>query len=257
MKSLIELLLSMVGLVIIKKSTFERLSARKSAFFVKVDVDFALTFNEAFGDKINEMLQKSKSQLRQDLFVLTVLNFKNNGYFVEFGAADGVHLSNTFLLEKKFNFTGILAEPNPSQWKNLTKRRNVIFENRCVWKKSGEKLLFVDSGDLSTISSFSDSDKHAQARKQGKHFEVDTISLTDMLEQHGAPSSIDYLSIDTEGSEYEILNAHDFDRFKFQVITVEHNFTEQRKKIFDLLTAKGYVRKHTELSHFEDWYVLK
>lgn len=125
----------MFGLAITKSSTMDALRGRKSDFFVKVDIDFALTFHEVFGDKLIELLWKSKSQFRQDLFVLTELNFKHNGYFVEFGASDGVNLSNTFLLEKEFNFVGILAEPNPSEWKDLRKHRNVIFEDRCVWKR--------------------------------------------------------------------------------------------------------------------------
>jgi FkbM family methyltransferase len=256
MKDSIKYLFSMLGLAVTKKSTMDELLTRKTDFFVRADIEFALTFNEVFGDKLLDLMQKSKSQIRQDLFVISELNFKSNGYFVEFGAADGVHLSNTYLLEKEFNFDGILAEPNPSQWKDLRVHRNVKFEDKCVWSKSGDKLRFVDSGDLSTVSNFSDSDMHAEIRKAGKRFEVDTISLTDMLEKHDAPSIIDYLSIDTEGSEYEILSAHNFDRFKFKVITVEHNYTKQRESIFDLLTANGYRRKHPELSHFDDWYVL-
>lgn len=133
----------------------------------------------------------------------------------------------------------------------------MLYSKIGAFGKECEKLLFVDSGGKSAISSFADSDMHAQKRKSGKLIEVNTISLTDMLEKHGAPSLIDYLSIDTEGSEYEILSAHDFDRFKFKVITVEHNFTERRGLIFDLLTAKGYMRKYTELSHVDDWYVLQ
>ena len=56
----------------------------------------------------------SKSQenrIPMDLFVLQHLDFKKNGYFVEFGAADGKYLSNTYLMEKKFGWKGILCEP--------------------------------------------------------------------------------------------------------------------------------------------------
>ena len=247
----------MLGLAITKKATMDELLVRKSDFFARNDMKFAITFHEKFGENFFDLMEKSKSQIRQDLFVLSELNLKRNGYFVEFGATDGVNLSNTFLLEKEFDFDGILAEPNPNQSKTLRENRHVNFEEKCVWIRSGDTLKFVDSGDLSTISDFSASDLHAESRKRGKRFDVDTISLTDMLVKHSAPSLIDYLSIDTEGSEYEILNAHDFDRFKFRVITVEHNYTEQREKIFNLLTDKGYVRKHTELSHWDDWYVLQ
>ena len=86
---------------------------------------------------------------------------------------------------------------------------------------------------------------------------VETISLLDMLDKFDAPRHIDYLSIDTEGSEYEILRDFDFDKYKFSVITCEHNQTETRDRIYDLLTGKGYVRKMEDLSQQDDWYVLK
>ena len=78
-----------------------------------------------------------------------------------------------------------------------------------------------------------------------------------MLKQFEAPKLIDYLSIDTEGSEYKILQAFDFDLYKFKVITCEHNFGKNREKIFNLLIRNGYSRKFEHISKYEDWYVLK
>jgi hypothetical protein len=63
------------------------------------------------------------------------------------------------------------------------------------------------------------------------------------------------LSVDTEGSEYEILKTFDFNKFSFGIITVEHNYTLQRELIFELLTNNGYKRKYENVSEFEDWYV--
>jgi hypothetical protein len=85
---------------------------------------------------------------------------------------------------------------------------------------------------------------------------VRTISLNDLLQKHNAPAEIDYLSIDTEGSEFEILNAFDFSKHRVKVITCEHNYTEMREKIFKLLTENGYSRIYVEFSGFDDWYVL-
>ena len=56
-------------------------------------------------------MQASPAQLFQDLFALFALNLKKNGVLVEFGATNGVNLSNTVLLERQFGWTGILAEP--------------------------------------------------------------------------------------------------------------------------------------------------
>ncbi|MBT8424683.1 MAG: FkbM family methyltransferase, partial [Silicimonas sp.] len=190
-----------------------------------------------------------------DIFVLLELNWKRGGYFVEFGATDGKTLSNTYLLEKEYGWTGLLAEPSASQRKDIAAVRNARIETKCVWSRTGETLVFNDIGDLSTIDAFSTSDFHAEARSGGTRYEAQTISLTDMLAAHDAPQDIDYLSIDTEGSEFEILAAHDFSKYAFKVITCEHNYAEERQKIADLLASKGYVRKYEKASKFDDWYV--
>ena len=202
-------------------------------------------------------LAKSKSQLRQDLFVLSELDFKKNGFFVEFGATNGIDLSNTYLLETEFQWNGILAEPARCWHGDLMHNRRCRIETNCVWSKSGATLTFneVDAAELSTISEYSSSDLHHRARTRGRNYDVRTISLADLLEKYDAPRQVDYLSIDTEGSEYEILSSLDLDRYRFRVITCEHNYTSARQRIYDLLTARGYVRKFEEISAFDDWYV--
>lgn len=199
----------------------------------------------------------SKSQIKQDIFVLSETGFKKMGYFVEFGATDGVTLSNTYLLETKFDWKGIVVEPLKSKHSLLTRNRNCHVENLCVWSESGKILQFNETSnpDLSTIEEFSSSDFHSEARRGGSIFNVKTISLYDLLEKHNAPKHIDYLSIDTEGSEYEILKNFDFEKYVFKIITIEHNYTSMRDKIFTLLTSKGYKRKYENLSQFDDWYV--
>jgi FkbM family methyltransferase len=202
-------------------------------------------------------IEGTKSQLFQDLFVLFHTQKKRNGFFVEFGAADGVLMSNTYLLEKYYGWTGIVAEPARPHKHSLRTNRQCIVENRCVWSNSNENLIFNEAPltDHSTIEQFTDSDMHGEGRKAGTRYNVETISLTDLLDFHRAPRQIDYLSIDTEGSEFEILKAFDWRAYSFDVITVEHNHTEQRAKILDFLTTKGYQRKFEDVSEVDDWYV--
>ena len=107
----------------------------------------------------------------------------------------------------------------------------------------------------STIDSFSDVDLHAASRSDGLRYEVETVSLNDLLAFWNAPRRIDYLSIDTEGSELDILQHFDFAAYDVRLITVEHNHTAQRPLIHDLLTAKGFRRKFESLSNVDDWYV--
>ena len=220
------------------------------------DLDLLLTLPEEHATRLLKLLKTSESQLRQDIFVLSELNFKRDGFFVEFGAADGVKLSNTYLLEKVFDWKGILAEPAKCWEAQLRKNRKAYVETSCVYHKSGRTVVFneTDIAELSTINTFSSSDGHHQHRQKGRTYRVNTISLIDLLKKYDAPDVIDYLSIDTEGSEYDVLRVFDFKKYTFRVITCEHNYSPVRNKIYELLTPHGYVRKFPGLSKFDDWY---
>jgi FkbM family methyltransferase len=212
----------------------------------------------SFLEFCTEHLTQSRGQLFQDLMVLYFLNEKQNGYFVEFGATNGLSLSNSYLLEKSYGWNGILAEPAPIWHRELERNRAVEIDHRCVWTKSGETLHFNQThhAELSTISDFASSDFHAASRASFDPFEVRTISLCDLLTEHNAPKKIDYLSVDTEGSEFEILSAFDFAKYDVSVITVEHNYHEtKRPLICELLTGQGYRRVLEQFSLFDDWYV--
>jgi FkbM family methyltransferase len=202
-------------------------------------------------------LIQSNSQLFQDLLVLYCLNYKRIGYFVEFGATDGIKLSNTYLLEKDYGWTGILCEPGKIWQNGLAKNRTALIDYRCVWSKSGEYFSFNQApmAELSTLESFNDSDSHADSRKDGLVYQVETVSLNDLLEYHNAPLKIDYLSIDTEGSELDILAAFNFSKYDITIITVEHNYSAKRGPIFDLLVKNGYKRIFDTISSFDDWYI--
>lgn len=221
------------------------------------DIDFLKVQSDESLRPILDNLAHSKAQLRQDLFVLAQTNFKKNGFFVEFGATNGIKLSNTYMLEKQFGWHGILAEPAQMWHKALKENRIAHIETNCVWKETGQTLTFdqVYEGELSTISDFSHSDDHQESRKTKKTYDVTTISLLDLLQKHKAPQIIDYLSVDTEGSEFEILNAFDFSQYDIRLITVEHNYTENREHLYNLLNQNGFKRCFEEVSQFDDWYI--
>lgn len=199
--------------------------------------------------------QLSRSQLGQDLWILKQLNWKRGGFFVEFGATDGVLLSNTWLLEKHFDWQGICAEPNPKLFQRLQQNRTCTLSSACVYRSTGEQMRFVLADAVGGLEDLGRGDEHADKRKTyaeaGEVVEVTTISLMDLLDQHAAPVVIDYLSIDTEGSELSILEGIDWCRYQFRCITVEHNFTEQRQSIKNLLEGQGYERQE---ARWDDWY---
>ena len=119
--------------------------------------------------------------------------------------------------------------------------------------------MFTEASDpeLGTLSKYSDGDSHADERQNGRNYEVETVSLCDLLSEHQSPNYIDYLSIDTEGSEFEILRTFDFERYSFGLISVEHNFTANRLEIYNVLTRAGYCRVLMEVSGQDDWYVSR
>jgi len=205
--------------------------------------------------KILEIKGKTKAQLKQDLFVLLETNFKKNGFFVEFGATNGLDLSNTWLLEKEYGWNGILAEPAKAYHESIRKNRSCHIDEGCVWSESNSFIDFMEcqSGELSTISKFKNLDFHK--REESEIYKVKTISLNDLLKKYNAPKKIEYLSIDTEGSELEILNNFNFKEYEFGIITCEHNFNNNRQKIKNLLFKNGYKQKYAGFSDFDDWYV--
>jgi FkbM family methyltransferase len=207
------------------------------------------------------MLRGSKSQICQDVFVACHLKLwkktSAHRYFVEFGATDGVAMSNTYIFEKRFGWKGLLIEP-ARVWKSrLIENRSCDLDFRCVFNVTGENIEFNESEDAvySTIQHFSQTDTHFEKREIGSKYLVETVTLHDVLESHNAPKVIDYLSIDTEGSEFLILKALDFSLWTFRVITVEHNFTPQRELINELLTLNGYRRVLDNISYMDDWYI--
>jgi hypothetical protein len=85
-------------------------------------------------------------------------------------------------------------------------------------------------------------------------YEVNTISLLGLLQKYDAPSTIDFMSIDTEGSEFDILNNFDWSRYKINALCIEHNYTNARQKIYELLVGNGYKRVYEGISGADDWY---
>ncbi|MCY3674231.1 MAG: FkbM family methyltransferase [Paracoccaceae bacterium] len=210
-------------------------------------------------DKVVKNIPHSKSQFYQDLFALSILDFKIDGYFVEFGAEDGINISNSYLLEKKFGWNGILAEPSRGPQNELLKNRDVHIDFDCVWQSSNENVTFweLEFGSMSGMKTSLQNrtqiiGKHLKTRKS---YTVNTVSLNDLLKRYDAPYEMDYLSIDTEGTELEILNTFDFNKYSFSVITIEHNYTSDREGQYELLTKNGYKRILENVSKIDDWYI--
>lgn len=210
--------------------------------------------NKTLEGFLNFCQYKNKfSQLDQDLLALYL--FDKPGFFVEFGATDGVSLSNTKLLESSYGWNGILCEPSKFYQEDLIRNRSSRIDFRCVSDVTGQRVEFsqCDVPELSSMSSHIDSDHWYETRKNNQTYDVETVSLDDLLLQNNAPKTIEYISIDTEGSEYTILNNFSFD-WDVKLFTIEHNYAKNRDNIFAIMVKNGYRQIFSEVSQWDDWY---
>lgn len=186
------------------------------------------------------------SQAGQDEWVYNLI--RNKGFFVDVGAYDGVQTSNTYFLEQK-GWEGICIEANADVFKKLVKNRRSTNVNQAVTDHSGVCMFGID--------------------KIGGNNSIECNTLNNILKDYGCPKEIDYLSLDIEGHELNVLSCFDFDKWKVKLITVEHNLylegSERKNKIFKLLTSKGFTRVKEDVKcldtnplyfnqPYEDWY---
>src|SRR6185295_10787891 len=200
------------------------------------------------------------SQEGQDkLLNETFFHDKKDGTFVEFGAYDGVNLSNTYFYEKELGWKGICVEPMPEPFEKLQKNRSCFCVQGCVSPKAGTvdflKIVQTDEKQTSYTSMLSGivsaydprhlaRIKHELKLWAKKHqnmkyeiIQVPCYTLGDLLDKYNM-KHIDYLSIDTEGGEYEILKSINFKKYTIDFITVEDNYKSSKLQKF--LKKKGY-----------------
>jgi hypothetical protein len=177
--------------------------------------------------KNSDIIDQNYSEAFQDLFVLTVLNGKPNGTYLEIGAGDPVYGNNTFLLETKFNWKGIALDID----ENIVNLYNNKRQNKCLCKNALN------------------------------------INYENFLSGLNYPKNIDYLQIDCDPSEvsYQILLNLPLDTYKFGVITYEHDYYCDQTKSFQHTSSKylesyGYVKVISNIApdnhrNYEDWWI--
>jgi FkbM family methyltransferase len=203
------------------------------------------------------MSSTSNSQYGQDQWVLEALGRLKGGFFLEIGAGDGLWISNTLILERDYQWTGILVEPTKVFNKLVTNRPAATCVQACLAAEEKDVTLFEVSDlgqaqidtrakDNTLLSSVRDdldpSEGSEINRTWGAFNEARTVRATTLgklLDDYNAPPIIDYFSLDVEGYEYEILRNFPFDRYAFRCLGVERPPSELQ----DLLARSGYVRR--------------
>lgn len=188
------------------------------------------------------------SQCGQDRFVHeNYFFFLRDGVFVDIGAHDGISLNNTYFFEKEMGWTGLCIEPIPEIFERLQSNRKALCVQGCVSDQEEEKEFMRIFGNVEMLSGLLDhyDPKHLERiyrelLLEGGSYEIFNVKcylLNDLLEKHGI-DHIHFLSIDTEGGEFEILSSIDFSRIKIDVITVENNYNDPR--FIPFLDSKGF-----------------
>lgn len=173
------------------------------------------------------------SQFDQDIWALNQLNNKIKGFFVEVGAyqqPDG-RMSNTLLLEQKFEWSGILIEPNKNTFKNL--------ESRSAIK------LNVAASDHNGHLNFCHGRRGCDSMVSSNGEKMQCFTLNHILKKNNSPKVIDFLSVDVEGHELYVLSGLDFSAYHVNCAVIEHqhNGTENLhiNDIEEIMIEAGFV----------------
>lgn len=212
---------------------------------------------------IRKYLAPSESQILQDIFAILVAAERPNGFFVEVGVGNGKTISNTYILEKELGWTGILVEPNRTFHDPIVSCRTASLDRRAAVSHGNPVLRFEEAVDFGEFSRLVGAGKLATGETwrelpPGEHrsYDVETATLTEILDEHGAPGIIDYLSLDTEGTEPDIIAGIDFSKYRFQAITIESDYRPGvREGLVKKLAPFGYRQIFGDFSGYDTWFI--
>ncbi len=169
----------------------------------------------------------------QDILVHELLGHKRDGVFIDIGANDGVTISNTLYFEKEFGWTGLAVEPIPNIFDKLKQNRNCNVVHGCITPTPGNAKFIEVVGAPNMLSTLAVHNTGLTARRLRKNakrhgaiineIDVECFNLNVLSKKFGI-SEVDFLSIDTEGGELEILRSINFDDLPVKVVSVENNY---------------------------------
>lgn len=199
------------------------------------------------------------SQLLQDVLAEgEVADFR---YFVDVGAGHPVQFSNTRMLSQVFGWHGLRVDPNP-HFAALHRDQavsGVAFCEAVVGTQEGDLATIMLAGGLTTRAELSNADSHAaerrlRVREQGTA-RVPVRRLDTLLDEVGAPEWIDFMSVDTEGSELEVLRSFPWRERECGLLTIEHNFDGRKLQAIEaLLESVGMIRVLRSFSSWDAWF---
>jgi FkbM family methyltransferase len=202
------------------------------------------------------------SQCRQDEFLNTVVfDNKKQGFFIDIGAHDGKTFSNSLFFESANQWNGICVEPNPTVFAKLDSSRKSTNLNVCIGA-SNKTIKFTQiEGYAEMLSGISENydERHIQRidrdieSKGGKRNEIEVEMITLNSIESLKNQKIDFISIDTEGNEFDIVSSMDFNTLDVEAIVIENNYKDER--IREFLSGFNFVQLYK--LDFDDVYINK
>ena len=192
------------------------------------------------------------------------MNF-DSGYYVELGANNGISFSNSLYFERYKGWTGLLIEPAPEHFKELMLNRaskNHFSNAACVGFSYDQDLIALEYSDLMTTTLGIESDildPVIHAKDGSKFWGGDSFrffahakTLSSILDDAGSPTSINFLSLDVEGVELEVLRGVDHSKYRFQYLCIESRSFETLNEYLDL-NGYRYIKSLSPLDYlFKD-----
>ena len=179
-----------------------------------------------------------------------IFNRKNKGFFIELGAYDGLFQSNTAFFEKSREWTGILIEPSLEGYNKCIINRpgSTCFNYACVSNDYKNDFVYGDFSIINPLSSI-----NGTRKKSNNLIKVNSISLEVLLDNYYIEhnyNNIDFLSLDTEGYEFNILKGLNLNKYRPNYILVEiYNFDYDN--IYNYLIHHKY-KLHSNFTNYNN-----
>lgn len=185
-------------------------------------------------------MQEYKHDLFNDLYFDTIIfNKKEHGYFIEIGACNGEMVSQSWFFEKHRKWNGIVVEPNPYWHEQLYKNRDCTIETFAISNESKDiNFIKCEVPEFSYIEGKSD---EFDAQGEREVISTKSITLVDLLNKHNSPTEIDFVSIDAEGSEFDILESYfgNNEKYKVNLFAIE---TDNKPSLDYFFRDKPYIQ---------------
>lgn len=192
--------------------------------------------------------KKSYSQDGEDILLSAFYENrkKYKGFFVDVGAHHPYKLSNTAIFYKK-GWHGINIEPTPTLFKKFKIHRKRDINLNIGISNSNEILTFCVFNEPA-LNSFN-IEFSEQRNQRGKYkllekIPIQTKKLEDIFDEYCKNQKIDFLTIDVEGFDFEVVKSNNWEKYKPEFVLVEHIFDAQKlneDEIFNFMYSKNYI----------------